>query len=208
MRTTIFFVLGPTNVGKSTLLEHAAKIPNVGVVEVGKMMRAKYLDPKSPHYAPDHFKGQAAPTHTANEAWRMMEDGIESAMLHGSTTIFVDGQPRDIQQCDDIYTHFEALADKFNVWYVNLFAQLETRKARAQARDTDPAKLDLSLRRMEGDCVKLYEILARLLARNSKIITLVTDHGSFTPSDAAKQLVSNAGRTRTAYIGNYTNQEV
>lgn len=203
MRTTLFFVLGPTNVGKSTLLDHAGKIPGVGLVEVGKLMRAKYLDPASPHYAPDYFKGSAAPTHTATEAWKMMQTGIEDAIDVKSHTIFIDGQPRDIDQVDGVFTDYECIADKYNVIYVNLFAKLETRVERANARDKDPAKLSLSMQRMEGDCIKIYEVLTRILLRNGKIITLATDHATFSPSDIAAMLVGQSQRTRASYIGSY-----
>jgi hypothetical protein len=203
MRTTLFFVLGPTNVGKSTLLEHAGRLPGVGLVEVGKLMRAKYLDPKSPHYDPDYFKGSAAPTHTATEAWKMMQTGIDDAIDMGAHTVFIDGQPRDVDQADGVYGDYEIIADKYNVLYVNLFAQLETRVARANARDKDEAKLRLSMQRMEADCIKIYEVISRVLLRGGKIITLATDHSTFSPADTAAMLVSTSLRSRALYLRRY-----
>jgi hypothetical protein len=205
MRPTLYFTLGPTNVGKSTILEAAGKIPPVGLIEVGKMLRAKYLEPTSKFYDPDFFKGQAAPTHTAKEAWKLMEDGVEDTIEAGKNILFIDGQPRDVDQCDQVYNCYQSMADRYNVIYLNLFARLETRIARAKKRDTDEAKLKLSMARMENDCIKIYEVLSRVLARNGRILTIVTDHPLFDPTLAAEHLVRNARMTAPAFIGNYTN---
>lgn len=168
----LFFVIGPTNAGKGHLLDHLGRQPNIGLVEVGKMFRAKYLDPKSPHYDPDYFKGQAAPTHTAIEAWQMMLDGIRSCLDNGNHTIFVDGQPRDVPQCIQIINQFERSGD-FDVEYIHVYAPEEIRRERAALRDAgDEAKLKLSEARMLGDLVKLYEVLTRLINHGSIINTI------------------------------------
>lgn len=170
----LVFVLGPTNVGKTKLLEAAGRVSTVGLVEVGKLMRAKYLEPSSPHYQPDFFKGQAAPTHTAKEAWMMMVDGIAAAVRAEKTTIFVDGQPRDIEQCDAIQRLYASEPNEIQVTYLNLYASVEARRERAAKRDADPAKLALSMQRMEGDLLKIYEVITRIQSRGGDIVTVDT----------------------------------
>jgi adenylate kinase family enzyme len=180
MDNHLIFVIGPTNAGKGTFLEAAKRWDDrVGLVEVGKMMRAKYLDPKSPHYDPDHFKGQAAPKHTAVEAWQMMLDGFRACQEQRKTIVLVDGQPRDIEQCERIHQQFEVGVPPtldVTVTYAHIYAPEALRWERAQARDgSDPAKLALSKARLQGDAVGLYEVMTRLIHYRSHVVTLVND---------------------------------
>lgn len=174
----LLFVIGPTNAGKGEFLNAFAGLGDVHVhlVEVGKLMRAKYLDPASPHYDPDHFKGEAAPTHTAKEAWQMMEDGIAAGVKAGAEFILVDGQPRDIEQCNMIIDQYENGED-FTVEYVHIYASEAIRRERAMKRDAgDEAKLKLSLSRLSGDMPKLYEVLTRLINNGSRVHTINNDY--------------------------------
>lgn len=163
----LIFVIGPTNAGKSSLLAAASSLGHT-CIEVGKKLRAKYMDPASPHYAPDYFKGQAAPQHTALEAWTLMVDGIAAAPA--DRLIFVDGQPRDVQQCDAISEKFVS-SPLYQVLFYNVYAPRDVRLARAQARDTDPERLKLSMDRMDGDIIKLYEVICRVASRGHTLIT-------------------------------------
>lgn len=163
----LVFVIGPTNAGKSSLLAAAGRLGHT-CIEVGKALRAKYMDPASPHYAPDYFKGEAAPQHTALEAWTLMVNGIAAAPA--DRLIFVDGQPRDIQQCDEI-TEKYVLNPAYQVLFYNVYAPRDVRLARARARDTDPDRLKLSMDRMDGDIPKLYEVLCRIASRGHTLIT-------------------------------------
>ena len=166
----LIFVIGPTNAGKGCFLETCkAMYPDaVGLVEVGKQMRAKYLDPVSPHYDPDHFKGEAAPASTAVEAWQMMLDGIGANK--DCPVVLIDGQPRDIKQCKDILSTYT------NAEFVHVYAPVEVRQVRAELRDTgDEAKLALSRARMNTDAIKLYEILTRLINAGQRVHSLNND---------------------------------
>lgn len=181
MSKHLVFVIGPTNAGKGCFLAAAQRMKpdRVGLVEVGKMMRAKYLDPKSPHYDPDHFKGQAAPKHTAVEAWQMMRDGIAAGLAEHKDIILIDGQPRDIEQCERIHQKYEVGVPPdldWNVKFAHIYAPETLRLERAMARDAgDPAKLALSKARLQGDAVGLYEVMTRLIHYHSDVVTLVND---------------------------------
>lgn len=152
-KTGLLFVIGPTNAGKSTFLQKAkAAWPEVGLVEVGKMMRAKY--------PPEHFQGQAAPAHTQVEALQMMMDGIKAAEAAGCPMALIDGQPRDMDQLKLIL----GMRDKYMIAFLHLWAPLEERERRARERDKDnPAKLELSLARMKNDPPMIYEIFSTVI---------------------------------------------
>lgn len=189
MKPTLIFVIGPTNAGKGSLLAaaHRRSPGRVGLVEVGKMMRAKYLDPASPHYDPDHFKGQAAPKHTAEEAWQMMVDGLKANSAEGKSVILVDGQPRDIEQAERIHHKYE-LGYDWNVAFAHIYAPESLRLERALQRDAgDPAKLALSKARLQGDAVGLYEVMTRLFLYHSRVVTLLNE-GMVSLDDLAHDL--------------------
>jgi len=197
MSKHLVFVIGPTNAGKGTFLDAAKRWDDrVGLVEVGKMMRAKYLDPKSPHYDPDHFKGQAAPKHTAVEAWQMMLDGIRNNEENGKSVILVDGQPRDIEQCERIHQRYEVGIPPdldWTVTFAHIYAPEALRWERAQARDAnDPAKLALSKARLQGDAVGLYEVMTRLIHYRSNVVTLIND-GQVSVDDLLHDLFNAMG---------------
>lgn len=193
MSNHLVFVIGPTNAGKGTFLEAAQRMKpdRVGLVEVGKLFRAKYLDPNSPSYDPDHFKGQAAPKHTAVEAWQMMLDGIRDRCAEHKDIIIIDGQPRDIEQCERIHQKYEIGVPPnlgWNVVYAHIYAPEGLRWERAMERDaSDPAKLALSKARLQGDAVGLYEVMTRLIHYHSNVVTLVND-GQVSVSDLACDL--------------------
>ncbi len=172
MKPILIFMMGPTNVGKTTLMEQLKEAggAGVGLVQVGNMMRAKYLDPVSPHYSPDHFKGQASPKHTQAEAWQMMLDGITACEKAFNQYVFIDGQPRDREQCD------QSMKLDYPRFYVNLYAEEKVREARAKKRDAgNPVKLELSLARMKGDIPLLYELLNVLMCARESVFFYRTD---------------------------------
>ncbi len=146
----LVFMMGPTNAGKSTVLKYLKETRNdVGLIEVGKALRAKY--------GPDYFKGQAAPAHTAVEAWSIMLEGIAGHWISGAEYAVVDGQPRDYKQC------YDSMTLPYPSIYINLFAPAEAREARARKRDADdPAALELALSRLHGDLPMLYSIVSVL----------------------------------------------
>ena len=157
------------------------------MVEVGKLLRDKYLNPESPFYDPDFFKGQAAPEHTQAEAWQLMVAGIEEGKAKHHT-IFIDGQPRDIQQCNDIHDQYACA--NYLVQFAHVYAPSHIRTQRAESRDSgDPAKLELSRRRMQGDLIKLYEVITRLINHGSTVLTICND-GEKTMAAIAHQVLT------------------
>jgi hypothetical protein len=178
------FMTGPTHVGKSTAIRRICEIGDgqdgrhqVGTVEVGRMMRAKYLDPASPHYTPDKFKGQAAPKETQAEAWQMLLDGIERCRGNGDTVVLIDGQPRDYQQVYGTLQLPDARA------YVSLFAPIAERERRFEAseRASNPEDRSLSERRMRGDLTMLYEVLSILHLAGEAVRYFDTSADGYTP---------------------------
>lgn len=182
------FFIGPTNAGKSSILEAIRRKGNpiVSFIEVGRLLRAKYLDPASPHYQPDFFKGQAAPKHTEEEAYRLMADGITAASVAGKRVVLIDGQPRSLGQLRRILADY---AD-YPVHVFDVFCDREERERRAVARDGhNPDKLALSMARMDGDVKDVYEI--RYLLLRACIVPQVLDTGVgwFTMEGAADKVL-------------------
>ncbi len=186
---TLCFMMGPTNVGKSTTLSaiEAAGAGTVGLVEVGNLMRAKYLDPASPFYEPDKFKGKAAPKETAVEAWQMLLDGLAKHEANPKIQfVLIDGQPRDFDQC------YDAMKFPNHKVFVNLYADLATREARCEKRDgANPVKLALSKQRMLGDIPVLYELLCILGHRKQEVPTFRTDLNDWSPLTVLSHLIKS-----------------
>ncbi len=150
----LVFTVGPTNAGKSTLMDVAKATPRAGTVEVGRLMRAKY--------PPSHFKGEGAPKHTQVEAWQMMVDGITASVAAGNVVTFVDGQPRDTQQADDIYDQY-VKSLLYDVHFLHLTCPEDIRETRRVARDGGDAEKDaLSKARMTTDYRSLYNVFTCL----------------------------------------------
>lgn len=164
--TAICYVIGPTNSGKSTFLHFAGVQPGVGLIEIGKMMRAKY--------PPDYFQGQCNPAHTAVEAWQMFEDKVDEYTAAGKTLLFADGQPRDVKQTYAVMRRVETRC------FLHLYAPSDVRTARAIHRDQhDPAKLELSMQRLVSDDQQVYAVLSRLLAAGETVFTHDTSRPEF-----------------------------
>lgn len=165
---TIVYVVGPTNAGKTHLMNAVHECPDMGTIEVGRMMRAKY--------PPEHFKGQNNPAHTAVEAWQMYLDGV--AAQQDKAAIWCDGQPRDQKQMEAV------LEEKNPRIFVHLWAPVAIREARARARDEhDPAKLALSLTRLNGDTPSSYDIITQLTLRDELVVNVRTDVPSYKPTN-------------------------
>ena len=185
----LIFVIGATNAGKSTLLDTVRSYPGIGMIEVGKMMRAKY--------PPEHFAGHANPTHTQAEAWMMFGSRVIECAAEGCRVAFVDGQPRDITQCESI------LALPNPKCFLHLWAPIDVREERARKRDSEPGvpdvdnqKLQLALKRVIGDIPKLYDVTQRIrsLARSGRramdpvIIDYDTNGPEYAPFSAASRV--------------------
>jgi len=168
---TIVYMTGATNSGKSTALKalFEAGQGEVGLIEVGKLLRAKYGEA--------YFKGQAAPAHTQSEAWSLFLEALHTHEADPKVRFVVaDGQPRSF---DQVYNSLKLPNERI---YVNLYAPADVREARAKARDSaNPEKLALSLARLHGDIPMLYEINSILLAAKQKVWTYRTDAEDFHP---------------------------
>jgi hypothetical protein len=167
MTTSLIFLLGATNAGKSTFLRHFLDThPEARSVEVGKTLRAKYLDPASPHYQPDYFKGSAAPEHTESEAWLLMVRGITDGIAAQASHLVIDGQPRTMRQAWRAATELGSIPRVF----LHLWAPPAVRRARAEARDRDnPDALRLALQRMDSDPPVLYDVIGLLDALDQSV---------------------------------------
>jgi adenylate kinase family enzyme len=183
--SNIVHLLGPTCAGKSTLINRLLAIAGdiVGAVEVGKMLRAKYLDPKSPHYQPDFFKGQAAPQHTQAEAWQMYQDGVKRLAAEGKKIILVDGQPRDIQQARDIIGLWHAPHRSI---YLLVHASEGVRAERAVASRTGDS-LELAKARLKNDYENCYNVMVELTKANE--VFRVLDSTELGTMDGLAELV-------------------
>lgn len=187
------FVIGSTGSGKSTFLQ-AAQIKlgdAVGLVEVGKLLRAKY--------GPDYFKGQAAPDHTEAEAWKMCVDTIEEHRKAGKQLILVDGQPRSMKQCRKVMEIFfcppSALVSRGSLFkhkgVVHIFAPTEVREERLRKRDAgNEAALNLSMARLKGDIHALFEVYSTLSANCIPIRTFDTSDPKYSPHQVLEELCS------------------
>lgn len=180
----LVFTVGPTNAGKSTLMDVAKASPRVGTVEVGRLMRAKY--------PPSHFKGEGAPAHTQVEAWQMMVDGIAASVAAGNVVTFVDGQPRDVQQADDIYAQYWR-SEAFDIYFLHLTCPEAIREARRVARDGgDPEKDALSKARMTTDYRSLYNVFTRLQDNGLRVNVEDTSLAGYSPTVEVNDWVSLA----------------
>ena len=159
----IFFVMGTTCSGKSTFLNLAQEKllgeDVVGLVEVGKMMRAKY--------PPEHFAGQASPEHTRHEAWEMCESSVFELAGYGKRVILVDGQPRDAEQVHLCRSRFNF--PEFETHYILIDAAFAIREHRAR-RDRSGSDLEaLAIPRLENDMKTYFTVLVELLKHNERI---------------------------------------
>lgn len=153
--------MGPTCAGKSTLL-HATRNQDpesVGLVEVGKMLRAKY--------PPTYFAGQNNPKHTAAEAWNLCEEGVISHREAGKKVVLVDGQPRDIPQ---VAMCIERFPDEvYDKEFVLIDAKLEERERRARASRQGEDLEKLAIPRLTNDMIANYQVMVELLKRGETI---------------------------------------
>lgn len=173
-KPVVLHVMGPTCAGKSTLLRLMKERfkDRVALVEVGKALRSKYLDPESPHYDPDHFKGQAAPQHTQGEAWSIYVAGVKQAVLEGVPLILVDGQPRDLDQVAGVFDETATMAE---VAFLVVEASHNIRQERLRARCgigeageeqiQDLESYNLGVQRLDNDYKNNYRVLVDLNSR-------------------------------------------
>lgn len=165
--TAVCHVIGPTNAGKTTFLEFAGKRPDVGLIEIGKVLRAKY--------PPEHFAGLSNPAHTAVEAWQIYLDTLAAHVAAGKRLVLADGQPRDVKQTQEILDH------PSHRIFLHLWAPQLVRHARALARDAgNPEKIALSMKRLASDDQSCYEVVVRLECADEVVLHYDTSRPDFT----------------------------
>jgi predicted kinase len=181
-------IMGATCSGKSTFLEWAAKQSDeVGLVEVGKFMRAKY--------GAAHFKGQAAPAHTQEEAWNVCEEQAAKHIQEGRAVVLVDGQPRSLDQvekCCDTW-HKYASTTRFILFHCD-YEERERRLMNRFERPDDPEMLKewqdsvkLGKQRLVNDERTYHMVMAELLKRGQRIhVCDTTRWGTDVPIDEAR----------------------
>ena len=150
----IVSLLGPTNSGKTTIIDHFTTVnPDkfTGVL-IGREMRKRY--------PPEHFQGKAQMADTEAEVLEILWNGVKAAT---TPVILVDGQPRNLNQITWMEAHF---CRDYRWCAVNCYAPRPYRVERAEARDPDPEKLALSMKRMDDDVLTLYEVVETLRSNN------------------------------------------
>ena len=170
----IVYVMGITCVGKSTFMEKTKDVLNskVGLVEVGKEMRKRYL--------PERFRGQAAMEDTEDEVFEIYTEQVDQFIRAECNLILVDGQPRFESQVSRIWEHLPEIK-RSCLW---LFVSDEVVTARINKRfPKDASSHGLSVKRITNDKIQLFPVLWQLLNRNIKITSLhhhsVFDYESF-----------------------------
>lgn len=139
-------IVGVTNSGKTTLLDHLRNEPWVGMAEIGKEMRKRY--------PPSHFKGRGAMKETEAEVWEIFKQHHQEAVDRGCQVLLCDGQPRLPEQVGIMRRRYGPVS------LLQLYAPLRVLCDRAARRDAEPEALELSWQRLTNDYVQLYQVLA------------------------------------------------
>lgn len=171
--SVLISVIGPSCTGKTWMMDFIrdAGDPRIGLVEVGRYFREKYLDPKSPHYQPDYFKGQMAPAHTQKEAWDVLESSVNRHLADGKRAIVIDGQPREVGQAHRMLDNWTSVSKMFVV----LHASPAERERRALAKVESEDNRQLRLQRLQRDIADTYEVLLTLIQRRTYIKVIDTE---------------------------------
>lgn len=164
-------VMGVTNTGKSTLLTEAAKLEDVGLIEVGKELRRRH--------PPEYFNGFAAMKHTEDEAWEIFDEQYAAAEAAGCRVCLVDGQPRMVEQVKRIIMYgknrkaFGGMERSFSA--IILYADRGLLDYRAKHRDADNERaLELNMKRLSNDFEQLLPVLATMLEFKDRIANVAT----------------------------------
>lgn len=160
----IFYITGPTCSGKTILVERVKQIykDDVGLIQVGKALREKYLA--------SLFQGQANPANTKDEALEMYHDFLAKQEAEDPLFILVDGQPRD----DQISALMESSPRPKR--FIHLDASVENRRKRIESRfAATTAGYDLATRRLDNDRITSYDTLMQMLKFDLKIQIIDTN---------------------------------
>lgn len=156
-RRLLVFVMGPTCAGKSSLLRlmkdrHPDK---VGLVEVGKALRAKY--------PVDYFKGHNNPDHTAQEAWDLCVSEVERHTKEGKVIIVIDGQPRSPTQAKACASYGGSFSElDYNRVFLWLSCSLD--EALQRAEDSRPEReREYQIARQNSDRIHNHDTLFEVM---------------------------------------------
>lgn len=196
MKPTIVFIMGPTCSGKSTFLNYCKEQEpdRVGVIEVGKLFRAKY--------PPEYFEGFAALEKTRQEAWDIFTECLYQNFTRKLDLILVDGQPRDISQVKAVLeSQFVQIPRRVNpdstetilppiTWrkrFFYFYCPREVQQQRAENRHpTGGKELTLAQVRIDNDRLLYHDVLVALMA-NWATIEVVNTSGD--PEKYSKRLL-------------------
>lgn len=183
----IVFIMGATCSGKSTFLDFCKKVlgNHVHTANIGGILRSRH--------DPDFFNGDAAPAHTAKEAWDIFEEEFYKGMeTPGVDMIMFDGQPRRPEEVGNLYRYKSVLTD---FRFVMFHASAEARKRRIDTRFPIPEgrvgmpgyvedvkefeKLarsrDLAEARLTKDTSQLFDVWGELSRRGEYVLSINTD---------------------------------
>ena len=182
MKTKLFFMIGPTNVGKSYLADAISnEYPGTYRVSVGKLLRAKYGEA--------FFNGQAAPEHTESEALKLMDTSISQGIKNRCPIVLIDGQPRSIRQVNYITSkYFDTGKHECNIILLSCIDLV--RMERLKKRDTTPYKLELSLSRFNDDMIHLYNVVYSLVLNHWGGNIIPIDNSHCNPLNQFKDFVN------------------
>lgn len=150
----VFFIMGLTNTGKTTLIDELTAHDTVAACQVGKEFRRRY--------PAGHFKGKGAPSHTEQEAIDILAEQLDD-VTSGTEVILVDGQPRQVSQIEIVFQLVWDRWPKANAQILWLHEDDLVLKARAEERATNAEELDLSLQRLKNDRIQLYDVIYRAM---------------------------------------------
>jgi len=146
MTPLVVSVIGVTNAGKSTLMDHMRSVDGCACIEIGKEMRRRH--------PPEYFQGLGAMAETEQEVWEIFDEQHSDALHRGAPLVLIDGQPRLESQV----LQLRIRVGKYRL--LQLHAPHDELRRRAEARDgASPGALQLTERRLVNDYRQLYEVL-------------------------------------------------
>lgn len=169
MSSSVLHFMGPTCAGKSTIINALlAKAPElVYAVQIGKALRAKYGE--------GYFQGQAAPEKTRQEAIDMYRELIADAIEQGYEVIVIDGQPRDLEQAQEMIASHKTHRSDF--WLIH--ASHDVREQRARAGRAPGPDLELAVARLTNDYKNNYIVMTELISAGVQIDVIDTGTEEF-----------------------------